>query len=58
MNASTLIRTAPELKTPPQVRQTPCETCPAVSADQRKKQEVDWLFEARVQWFLAVSRAA
>jgi hypothetical protein len=43
---------------PPVVRQTANETCHAIPADQLHKQEEDWLFEARLQWFLAVSAAA
>jgi hypothetical protein len=43
---------------PPPVRQTSRETCLAASEDQCRKQEADRLFEARLQWFLAVSRAA
>jgi hypothetical protein len=39
-------------------RQTPSETCHAVPAEQLRNQEADRLFEARLQWFLAVSRAA
>jgi hypothetical protein len=41
-----------------EVRQTSCETCPTAPEDQFRKQEADCLFEARLQWFLAVSRAA
>ncbi|HJZ54201.1 MAG TPA: hypothetical protein VKE74_04555 [Gemmataceae bacterium] len=40
------------------VWQTPCEACRAVSDQQLRTQEADRVFEARVQWFLAVSRAA
>ena len=56
MNALTLTHTAAEPNPP--VRQTPREVCQAVPADQRRKQEADRLFEARLQWFLALSRAA
>jgi hypothetical protein len=56
MNALTLAPTAAEPNVP--VRQTPREACEVVPADQLQKQEADRLFEARLQWFLAVSRAA
>jgi hypothetical protein len=58
MNAFTLTRVAVEPNAPPVARQTQCETCHVVPGDQLQKQDADRLFEARLQWFLAVSRAA
>ena len=57
MNALTRSHAA-EANAPPVVRQTPRETCDMVPEDQLRKQEADRVFEARLQWFLAVSAAA
>ena len=43
---------------PSATRETPSQTCHALTADQVCKQEAERVFEARLQWFLAVSRAA
>jgi hypothetical protein len=49
MNAATLTHTAADDQDRPAQR----ETC-----HQHRDQEADRVFEARLQWFLAVSRAA
>jgi hypothetical protein len=43
---------------PSGIWQLPREVCPSASEDKGRKQEADRLFEARLQWFLSVSRAA
>ncbi|MDB5309157.1 MAG: hypothetical protein JWO38_3359 [Gemmataceae bacterium] len=64
MAAFTLAHTAAPSATrsngpsPAPVRPTPPEACPAMSGQQVRKSEADRAFEAGVQWFLAVSRAA
>ena len=57
MNTFSPTHTA-ESKAPLPVRQSTREGCPAVTSDQRRKQEDERVFEARLQWFLAVSAAA
>ena len=47
-----------ESNTPPVSRQTSRESCLALTEEQLRKQEADRLFEAGVQWFLAVSATA
>jgi|GEM_PF-6913592 len=56
MNAFTLAKSPePNAPSPQQISR---ELDPKMSRDQLQKQEADRLFEAGVQWFLAVSRAA
>lgn len=49
---------SPEPNAMPPVQQIPRKPELKVPGDQLQKQEADRLFEAGVQWFLAVSRAA
>ena len=44
--------------TPSPSRQAPHECRPVVPEERLRKQEADRLFEARLQWFLALSAAA
>jgi hypothetical protein len=55
MSAITATHTAEPSHT---TRETPCETCHTQTAEQLRKQEADRAFEAAVQRFLEVSRAA
>jgi hypothetical protein len=56
MNAFATTHTA-ESDASPSVQATR-EACRAASGDRLRKQEEDRVFEARLQWFLAVSAAA
>ncbi len=56
MNPRTQTQTA-EPK-PQTFRQTSHQGCPTTHEESRRKQEADKLFEARLQWFLALSAAA
>ncbi len=60
MTASTLTGSAtrPNAPSPGSDRPVPRETCPAAPGRQSRPSEADRVFEARLRWFLAVSRAA
>ena len=58
MNAITRALVVVESKSPSPIQMTAYKECPEISDEQLRKLEADRVFEAGVQWFLAVSRSA